>query len=153
MVAVSEIDLFFCRGGTALRYTICLVMCECPTEVGNNASIPLLRQEGIFCVLKSETDRFLSGLLKVCLLVCGVVQNQRSLNSWGEAWLLVWQYQHLTAEINTVWGFSHHCCVQAKPRTERSLLLWYVFIHEDSIAPSASEVHALSVQSSVSLLQ
>lgn len=65
--------------------------------------IPLLRQEGFFCVLKSETDRFLSSLLKVCLLVCGMVQNQRSLQSWGEAWLLAWQpkikseYSHIAA--------------------------------------------------------
>lgn len=106
------------------------------------ASIPLLRQEGFFSVLKPETDRFLSGLLKVCLLVWGMVQNQRSLQSWGETWLLAWQYQHLTAEINKVWVFSHRCCVQGKPRTERSLHLWYnISIHEKSVAPSGSQVH------------
>lgn len=109
--------------------------------------IPLPRQEGYFCVLKPETDGFLSGLLKVCLLVCGMVQNQRSPQSWAEAWLLAWQYQHLTAEINKVWVFSHRCCVQGKPRTERSLHLWSsISIHEESVAPSGSQVHVLSVR-------
>lgn len=142
--------LFFSHGSTALMRIICLVTYECFTEVEDMLVSPWLDRSG-FSVYWIW-DR--GGFKCYFLLVCGMVQNQRSLQSWGKAWLLAWQYQHLTAEINRVWVFSHRCCVQGKPRTERSLHLWYkISVHKESVAPSGSQVHVLSVQSSVRLLQ
>lgn len=117
------------------------------------ACIPLLRQGVFFCVLKSETARLLGGLLKVCLLVCGMVQNQRSLQSWGEAWLLAWQYQCLTAEINKLSIFTSLLCAGEAKDWKFSTLVIQQFYTRGVRCSLCSQVHVLSVQSSVRLLQ
>lgn len=99
MVAVSEKDSIS-HVDTALMNTICLVMCECLTDIEDMLVSPCLVRRVFLCVSRSETGRFLSVLWKVCLMVCGVAQNQRSLQSGEEAWLLMWQYQHLAARVN-----------------------------------------------------
>lgn len=147
MVSVSKKDLFFSHGGTALMSTICLVMYECPAEAEDTPVIPCLDKK-VLIVYRNLKDRFLSGWLSVCLLVCGMVHNQGSLQSWGEAWLLAWQYWHLTATVDEAWAFSHCYCVKGKPRAQRSLQLWSISVHKEPIAPSGNQV-----QSSVGLLQ
>lgn len=112
MVTVSEKDSVS-HVDTALMSTICLVW-QMPHKCWRYMLISPCLVRKVFVSVEIWDRQVFKCLWRACLMVCGVIQNPRSLQSGGEAW---------AARISWVRALPGCCCEQGRLRGEGSLKL------------------------------